>query len=123
MNNHKLVLPEHLNHYGFLFGGHLLKWVDEIAYIAANVDFPGNDFVTISMDNVHFKHSIKNGDILRFNTQRKKLGNTSVTYSVKVHRENIQLANQDTDENLILFETRITFVAVNKDGKKEMILK
>jgi hypothetical protein len=29
MENHKLVLPEHLNQYGFLFGGNLLKWVDE----------------------------------------------------------------------------------------------
>jgi len=25
MENYKLVLPEHLNHYGFLFGGNLLK--------------------------------------------------------------------------------------------------
>ena len=37
MINHKLVLPQYLNHYGFLFGGHLLKWVDEYAYIAAIV--------------------------------------------------------------------------------------
>jgi acyl-CoA hydrolase len=27
------VLPEHLNHYGYLFGGHLLKWVDASAWI------------------------------------------------------------------------------------------
>jgi acyl-CoA hydrolase len=119
MNNHKLVLPEHLNHYGFLFGGHLLKWIDEVAYIAANVDFPGNDFVTISMDDVQFKHSIKNGDILRFSTQRKHLGTTSVSYHVKVRRENI--VTPDDENETILFQTRITFVAVNKDGEKQPI--
>ena len=45
MENHRLVLPEHLNHYGFLFGGHLLKWVDEFAYIAATIEYPNFTFV------------------------------------------------------------------------------
>ena len=30
MESYKVVRPEHLNHYGYLFGGFLLKWVDEI---------------------------------------------------------------------------------------------
>ena len=47
MINHKLVLPERLNHYGYLFGGYLLHWVDEYAYITANLDFPGHRFVNI----------------------------------------------------------------------------
>jgi acyl-CoA hydrolase len=118
MENHKLVLPEYLNHYGFLFGGHLLKWVDEMAYIAANIDFPGNDFVTISMDDVLFKHSIRNGDILRFTTQRKKLGQTSLSYSVKVRRE-----DSEDEGGLILFETNITFVSIDKNGNKQPVVK
>ncbi|HHJ36552.1 MAG TPA: acyl-CoA thioesterase [Gammaproteobacteria bacterium] len=118
MKNYKLVLPEHLNHYGFLFGGHLLKWVDEMAYIAANIDFPGNDFVTISMDDVLFKHSIRNGDILCFSTVRRKLGNTSVSYSVKVYRE-----NETEEEGTVLFETNMTFVSIDQEGKKQMIVR
>lgn len=116
IENHKLVLPEHLNHYGFLFGGNLLKWVDEVAYIAANIDFPGNDFVTISMDNVLFKHSIKNGDILRFRTRRIRLGTTSVSYNVAVSREE----SVDGDER-VLFETNITFVGVDENGAKRAV--
>lgn len=50
MQNHQLVLTEHLNHYGFLFGGTLLKWVDESAYICARLDYPGKSFVTVGMD-------------------------------------------------------------------------
>jgi len=59
MINHKLVLPEHLNHYGYLFGGYLLHWVDEYAYITANLDFPGHRFVTIGLDKVVFRKNIR----------------------------------------------------------------
>ncbi len=64
MDHHKLVLPEFLNHHGFLFGGYLLKWIDEVAFITANLDLPGNRFVTVALDNVAFKHRIFNGQIL-----------------------------------------------------------
>ena len=33
INQYKLVLPEHLNHYGYLFGGNMLKWADEYSWI------------------------------------------------------------------------------------------
>ncbi len=29
MTSYKLVMPGDLNHYGFLFGGKMLMWVDE----------------------------------------------------------------------------------------------
>ena len=41
MNNYAIVRQEHLNHYGFLFGGALLLWVDEYVWLAASLDFPG----------------------------------------------------------------------------------
>ncbi len=66
MENHKLVLPEYLNHFGFLFGGYLLKWVDEYAWIAASLDYPGSNFVTIAMDKVEFRKSVRKGTILKF---------------------------------------------------------
>ena len=30
-----LIVPAHINHYGRLFGGQLLKWIDELAGIVA----------------------------------------------------------------------------------------
>ncbi len=47
MENFKVVRPGHLNHYDYLFGGELLKWVDEISWIAASCDYPGCKFVTV----------------------------------------------------------------------------
>jgi acyl-CoA hydrolase len=69
MDNHKLVLPEHLNHYGCLLGGNPLKWVDEISWVKARLDYPGCKFVTIAMDKVEFRKSVRQGTILRFDVE------------------------------------------------------
>ena len=114
MDNYKLVLPEHLNHYQFLFGGYLLKFVDEIAWIAATLDYPGFNFVTIAMDRVEFRKSVRQGTILRFNCERTKVGNTSVTYKVDVFKANS--SSGDTDS---VFATNVTMVRVDEEGKKK----
>jgi hypothetical protein len=49
-----LVLPGDLNHYGFLFGGRLLAWIDEASWIAASLDYPHCQFVTVALDAVEF---------------------------------------------------------------------
>ena len=32
MTTYKLVMPEDMSHYGFLFGGKMLMWIDEVSY-------------------------------------------------------------------------------------------
>ncbi|MBE9528729.1 MAG: acyl-CoA thioesterase [Proteobacteria bacterium] len=113
MINHKLVLPEHLNHYGYLFGGYLLHWVDEYAYITANLDFRGHRFVTIGLENVVFRQSIKLGSVLKFDINRIKQGRTSVSYNVKVYSDSIELGTEE-----LVFDTNITFVNIDEQGTK-----
>jgi acyl-CoA hydrolase len=112
MENHKLVLPEHLNHYGYLFGGNLLQWVDEYAYIAATLEYPESNFVTVGMDTVEFKKNVKQGTILKFIVNKTKEGTTSVQYAVFVYRGEIE---QESD---LIFTTRVTFVRIDKQGNK-----
>lgn len=114
MDNYKLVLPEHLNHYQFLFGGYLLKFVDEVAWIAATLDYPGFNFVTIAMDRVEFRKSVRQGTILRFNCESTKVGTTSVTYAVDVYKANSK--SGDTDS---VFSTNVTMVRVDENGTKK----
>ena len=112
MENHKLVMPEHLNHYGFLFGGTLLKWVDEYAYIAAAMEYPDSSFVTIGMDKVEFRKSVRQGTILIFLVEPISRGNTSLKYSVHVYRG-------DTSEyDNLIFSTSVTFVRIDEEGRK-----
>lgn len=116
MDHYKIVLPADLNDYGSLFGGTLLKWIDEIAYIRVSLDFPGQHFVTIGLDNVEFRHPIRKGQILRFNCAKTKVGNTSVTYRVQVFA-----ARYERDSEVVLFENNISFVCVGEDGNKAAI--
>ena len=111
MQHRKLVLPEFLNDQGFLFGGNLLKWVAESAYITASLEFPGNRLVTVSLSEVNFKHPIQPGELLCFDVQLIRKGNTSVTYEIDVLGEKLA----GTDEPL--FVTKITFVNVGDRGQ------
>ena len=113
MINHKLVLPQYLNHYGFLFGGHLLKWVDEYAYIAAAMAYPSCDFVTIGMDKVEFKKSVREGTILIFMVDQTREGKTSVQFSVSVY------STTEKAEKDMIFSTKVTCVSIDKEGKKQ----
>lgn len=120
MQHRKIVLPEFLNDQGSLFGGNLLKWVDEFAYITANLDFPGNRFVTIALDDVVFKNPIREGEILCFDIRQIKRGNSSVTYDVRVIGE--KLAPHDLNvKEPVLFQTSIVFVNVDKEGHTQAI--
>lgn len=116
MEHYKIVLPADLNDYGSLFGGTLLKWVDEIAYIRVSLDFPEQKFVTIGLDNVEFKHPIRQGQILRFVCQKTRVGNTSVTYHVQVFG-----ARYRTQGETVLFENNISFVCIDENGNKTTI--
>ncbi|MFK7820659.1 MAG: acyl-CoA thioesterase [Planctomycetaceae bacterium] len=110
MQNYKLVLPENLNHFGYLFGGYLLQWVDEVAWIAASLEYPGCKFVTIGMDKVEFHESILEGTILKFDVNRIREGTTSASYLVEVAKEG--------NEQGSAFTTTVTMVRVDAEGNK-----
>lgn len=114
METHRLVLPEDLNQYGFLFGGRLLGWVDEASWISASLDFPECRFVTLALDEVVFRHGATEGDILAITSDLLKKGRTSVTYGVDVFKGR---AGQGPP----LFTTRVTFVNVDEGGQKTPI--
>ena len=116
MEHYKFVISEHLNHYGTLYGGNLLKWIDEVGYITAAIEFPGNRFVTVALENVEFKHRIEVGAVLKFSVEQLRLGNSSLTYEVKVYS-----ATEGAQSNVVLFETKITFVNIDQHGNKAKI--
>ena len=113
MDHYRLILPMFLNHNGSLFGGYLLKWIDEFAYITAKLEYPGNRFVTVALDNVVFKHNILSGQILKFTVSLEKKGKTSVHYHVRV--------SGNLEPSKVLFETKITFVNISETGEKSLI--
>jgi acyl-CoA hydrolase len=113
VESYKLVRPEHLNHYGYLFGGFLLKWVDEISWIAASRNHPGCSFVTVGMDRVEFRRGVREGTVLRFRATESRRGTTSVQYEVKVFADDLA-----TGEEAPVFSTTIAFVCLDAQGRK-----
>lgn len=113
MQSHKLVMPEDLNHYGYLFGGNLLKWVDELSWMAASSDYPGFRFVTLAMDRVEFRKSVHSGAILVLKAERSRCGVTSVGYDVEVFRKRLESGGEEK-----VFSTTVTLVRVDRRGRK-----
>ena len=104
-----LVRPEHLNHRGYLFGGRLLEWLDEQAYIAVISRMrPGVSLVTVAIDRVEFRHQVREGAVLRIRSQVVHTGRTSVTVYTSVERA------RDPGK---IFRGYVTFVALDADGK------
>lgn len=116
MQNYTHVRPEHLNHHGYLFGGRMLMWVDEFAWMAAQLDFPGRTLVTISMDKVVFKKRVVNGTILRFDIQKEKTGRTSVQYKIEVFAD-----EPGGRAEKLVFTNSITFVSIDEQGNSKSL--
>lgn len=108
-----IVRSEHLNHHGVLFGGYMLLWTDEFAYVAALEDYPATRFVTRGMEAVSFTKSVPNGALVTFEINRVRTGKTSVAYQVDVTARDM-LSEKSYD----VFHTQITLCAVNAKGEK-----
>ena len=113
MDLYAIVRPEHLNHFGYLFGGALLKWVDEFAWIAASNDFPTCHLVTIGFSEVKFKQRVLNGSVLRFSVNKMRKGRSSATYAVDVFAR-----ESEAEHETAVFQTSVTFVRVDENGCK-----
>lgn len=116
MENYAIVRQGHLNHHGYLFGGQLLKWVDEYAWIGASRDFPGYTLVTRAMDKIDFRTPVISGSILRFHTFLAQRGSSSLTYTVEVFAD-----EPGATEEKLVFTNHVVFVSVDAEGQKRPI--
>ena len=116
MDNFTIVRPEHLNHHGVLFGGQLLLWVDEYAWLVAARDFPRYRLVTRAMEKAEFRTPVPSGAILRFRILPSHRGESSVTYSVEVYAD-----EPDATEEKHVFSNHVTFVSVDAVGRKRAL--
>ncbi len=90
--------------------------MDAVAWIAATMEHPGCKFVTIGMDRVEFRKSVREGTILRFQIELVRPGNTSVQYQVTVYAD-----DPDSGAEASIFGTRVTFVCLDEQGQKRSL--
>jgi acyl-CoA hydrolase len=89
----KVVAPGTTNNNDTLFGGILLSWMDEIAFITAT-RFGRCPFVTVSIDRTDFKHPIPAGNIVELVGRAEHLGRTSIQIRVDVYVEHLFTADR-----------------------------
>ena len=111
MNFHtrKWVKPEDLNPNGTLFGGSLLRWIDEEAAIYAIVQLGNQNVVTKLISEVNFVSSAKQSDIIELGITATAFGRTSITMRCVVR-------NKITHKNILTID-RMVFVNIGADGK------
>jgi len=110
MNFHtrKWIKPEDLNPNGSLFGGSLLKWIDEEAAIYAIIQLDNPKVVTKYISEINFVSSAKIGDIIELGMTATDFGNTSITLKCEVRNK--------LNRQVILAIEKLVFVNLDADG-------
>jgi len=106
----KIVLPNDTNPLGNLFGGRLLAWMDEIAYVSAN-RHSRRVAVTASINNVSFNKPIKLGETITLIAKVSRAFSSSMEVIIDVLVEN-NVTGEETTSNQAIY----TFVAVDQNG-------
>lgn len=102
------VKPEDLNAHGTLFGGSLLRWIDEEAAIYAIIQLGNPRAVTKFMSEIDFVSSARQGDLIELGIRAVAFGRTSLTMRAEVR-------NIITRERILAIE-RIVFVSLDATG-------
>jgi acyl-CoA hydrolase len=105
----KWVRPEDLNSRGTLFGGSLLKWIDEEAAIYVSCQLETKDIVTKYMSEIDFVSSARLGDIVEMGMEAIAFGTSSITVRCVVRKK--------SDKQPIITIDKIVFVRVDANGR------
>lgn len=111
----QLVLPSHTNPLGTAFGGQIMAWIDICAGIAAQ-RHARQITVTASMDDLHFRSPIRQGEVVILKAQVNRAFHTSMEVGVRVEAE-----NPLTGERRHCSSAYLTFVAVDARGQRVLI--
>lgn len=110
-----IVLPGDTNTHDTLFGGLLMKHIDETAAISARRHCHGA-VVTASNDGVHFHRPIQRDNIVRLESFVCSVGKTSMEVFVKITTEDCS-----GGERHLAAISFLTFVALGADGKPAIV--
>ena len=106
-----ILMPHQANPYGTAFGGTIVAWIDMVASMAARRHCQ-KEVVTVSIDQLTFKHPIYIGEQVLLKACVNYAGTTSMEVGVQVTRE-----NPDTGQISIATTAHLTFVALDKNKK------
>lgn len=113
MNFHtrKWIKPEDLNPNGTLFGGSLLRWIDEEAAIYAIIQLENSRIVTKYISEINFVSTAVQSDVIELGMKATRFGRTSLTMCAEVR-------NKITGKSILTVD-EIVFVSVDENGRPQ----
>jgi acyl-CoA hydrolase len=111
----ELVLPQHTNAIGSIFGGVVMSWIDIAAAISSG-KYAKSSTVTASIDALHFIAPIRLGHVVELRACVNATGRTSMEIGVRVDSE-----HPLTGERFHNVSAYLTFVAIGTDGKPRQV--
>jgi len=105
----KMVAAKDLNSNGSLFGGRLLAWIDEEAFIFSACQLKDDSVVTRYISKIEFLSTARIGDIVEIGMEVVDMGRTSITLGCLVRKKGT--------DTIITQIDKIVFVLVGRDGK------
>ncbi len=106
-----LVLPEYANPSGNLYGGRMMYWITETAYLAASRLARG-PVVLGSMDGIDFLSPVKVGQVVTLISEVEFVGRSSMEVGVLVYAE-----DPETRQRQITTLASMGYVAVDQQGR------
>ena len=106
----ELVMPNHTNHHGTLFGGHALGLMDHAGWVAAT-RCARRTMVTVASDRVEFKVPVHAGQLVELVARVSRVGRTSVTVGVDMYAEDVA-----SGRRRLATSGSFVFVAIDDDG-------
>ena len=83
-----LIRPTYINHYGRLFGGELLRWIDELAGIVAR-RHSNSLITTAAIDNLQFKAPVYAGQMVVLVGRVTYVGSSSMEIRIDSYVEEL----------------------------------
>ena len=107
----ELMMPQHANVMGNVFGGVILALVDRVAAVCA-IRHARRQCVTVSVDKVDFREPIHVGELITAFSRVNFAGKTSMEVGVKIVAENV-LTGVKRHTN----SCYVTYIALDDDGR------
>jgi acyl-CoA hydrolase len=111
----ELMMPQHANIMGNVFGGVLLSLMDRAAAVAA-IRHARRPCVTVSVDKVNFREPIRVGELVTALARVNFTGRSSMEIGVKVIAENVLTGEQRHTNSCYL-----TYVALDDHGQPTQV--
>ncbi|MEM0138016.1 MAG: acyl-CoA thioesterase [Thermoplasmatales archaeon] len=107
----RVMLPPDANVAGNVFGGTILKMIDEISGIVATKHCRRN-CVTANIDHIDFVYPVHIGDLVELRGRLNFVGNSSMEVGVEVFAENLETGDINFTGRAL-----VTLVALDDSGK------